>query len=238
MTETLDQTPIHPVKRAELDLTARLAELSEGDGLKMPIKPGPAFVLLAIPIGEPDYDLVPEDGACEKAARELISARPGGYDLIERTSESIPPNTFGSFDPNPNDSINRFAYVHVSDDGMMEMVSGAVAESNSGALVGLGLVEKWIRERDAKAMQTAFEVLEAGGPIMVTVALLRTHDVEVKSMDAVPAVDGVMPVPYVTIQPRCFNDRSALHADNLAPLVDALWKKIIQQASSAESHGA
>jgi hypothetical protein len=204
----------------------------------MPIKPGPAFVLLALPIGEPDYDLVPEDGACEKAARELLSARPGGYDLIDRKSESLPPNTFSSFYPNPNVSINRFAYVHVSDDGMLEMVSGAVAESNSGALVGLGLVKKWIRERDAKAMQTAFEVLEAGGPIVVTVALLRTHGVEVKLMDAVPAVDRVMPVPYVTIQPLCFNDRSAFHADNLASLVDTLWKEIIQQASSAESRGA
>lgn len=233
-TQTFDQHPLDPVQRAERDLTARLKDLHEGDGLQRPITPGPVFVLLAQAIGGLDFDVTPEVGACEAAAKKLREARPGGYYIEDRARRSTP-RTFGSLYPEPNVEDDRFAYVHVSVDGMVELVSGEIADASSGLLIGLGLIEKWIQVRDAEAMQAAFEALEADGPIVVAVALLRTQGVEVRSDRTVPAGGGVLQVPYVTIKPRCFDDRSKLDAGGLNTMVGALWTAIVRQAGWARA---
>ncbi|HDR8994459.1 TPA: hypothetical protein QDB01_000336 [Burkholderia vietnamiensis] len=232
--QTFDEQPLDPVMRAERDIEARLSELHEGAGLQRPITPGPVFVLLARAVGEPDFDVTPEVGACEAAAKKLCAARPGGYYIDERVRQSTP-RTFGSLYPNPTITEDRFAYVHVSGEGMLELVSGEIADTSTGLVVGLVLIKKWIKDRDAKAMRAAFEALETDGPIVVAVALLRTQGVEVRSRGTVPAGGGVLQVPYVTIKPRCFADRSQVNAKGLNPMVDDLWTAIVQQASSTRA---
>lgn len=238
MTQAFDQAPLDPVRRAERDLAARLDEL-RGDGLKLPITPGPVFVLLALATGDADFDVTPDVSIREVAAQKLLSASPGGYYIDKRAPRRSAPCTFGSIDPNPNVTGNRFAYVHISGEGMVEMASGEVADASSRALVGLGSIERSIHERDAMAMQAAFEALQDTGPIVVTVALLRTLGVEVRWDSIVPGGRGVLRVPFVKVESHCFPDRSELHARNLNQRVNALWDAAVQQArSQAQASGA
>lgn len=235
MTQDVDNAAREPVVRAKGDLATRLEAMSNDNGLKLPITPGPIFVLLALATGEPDFDVLPEDHACKAAARKLLAACPGGYVITDRADRSIPPRTFGS--SYPDNSENRFAYVHVSEQGMVEMVSGELVHEGRGEVVGLGLIEKWIRERDADAMQEAFEALEVDGPIVVTAALLRTRDVKVVSDLTVRPSVGVLHAPYVTVEPRCFSSRLELHAENLNQLVSDLWAEVGRQVRSTQSNG-
>lgn len=217
--------------RAERRLAERIDELSKGDGLKLPITPGPVFVLLALAKGGEDFDISLDVGIGEVAAQKLRSARPGGYDISSRAAQSSKPRTFGSIDPNPNITLDRFAYVHISDEGMLEVASGAVADMSTRVLVGLGAINQSIQECDAKAMQAAFEALKEDGPIVVSVGLLRTQGVEVR-WDDISNARGVLHEPFVTIKSWCFADRAELHATNLNQRVNALWDVVVQKARS------
>ncbi|HKR38417.1 MAG TPA: hypothetical protein VJU59_01860 [Paraburkholderia sp.] len=230
MTQAFGKAAREPVMRAERELAMRLEAMSKDGGLQLPITPGPLFVLLALATGEADFVVLPDSRACEAAAQELRRARPGGYVISERTGRTFPPRTFGS--DYPDNSVPRYAYVHVSEQGMMEIVSGELADKAHGLVVGLGLIEQSIRERDAEAMRAAFEALEVDGPIVVTAALLRTRDAKVSSPGAVSDCVGVLHVPYVTIEPRCFSARVELHAEHLNQLVSDLWTEVGRQVSS------
>lgn len=236
MLKASDHRLLDPVRRAEHALRERLEELND-DGLKLPIKPGPFFVLLAQPTGIPDFDVTYDAKDCEAAARKLLRARPNGYDMSERKLRAMPPNTFGSFDPNPTTTWDRFAYVHVTGDGMVELASGEVADVGSRAIVGLGGLAEGIRTHDAQALQEAFKELGVKGRVVVTVALIRTQGVKVMWNKPIPS-EGVLGASYVTIKPYCFASPSDLSAENLIGLVHDLWTSITRQALPESKNGA
>lgn len=236
MTQAFDKAAREPVMRAEHELAMRLEAMSQDGDLQLPITPGPFFVLLALATGEADFVVLPEERACEAAAQELRRAHPGGYVISERARQTFPPRTFGS--DYPDNSVSRYAYVHVSEQGMVEIVSGELADIAHGVIPGLGLIEQSIREHDANAMRKAFDALEVDGPIVVTAALLRTRDAKVSLRGAVSDCVGVLHVPYVTIKPRCFSACVELQAENLNQLVSDLWTEAGRQVSSTQSKRA
>ncbi|WP_109479873.1 hypothetical protein [Paraburkholderia sp. C35] len=236
MPEAFDHRPLDPLRRAEHALRRRLEELDDG-GLRLPVTPGPFFVLLAQPIGIPDFDVTYGTQECDAAARKLLRARPGGYDISDRKLRFMPPHTFGSVEPNPTTRPDRFAYVHVTEDGLVELASGEVADMGSREIVGLGGIEDEIRKHDAQAIQEAFEELGVEGRVMVTVALLRTGGAKVRWIEPVPS-EGVLGDSHVTIQPRCFATPSDLSDANLIGLVQKLWTTITRQALPVAKNGA
>ena len=201
-------------------LVTRLDEMKDGT-LQMPVTFGPVFVLLALATGH-DASVRPVYGACDAAAQALCVAQPGGYVITKQSRRSLPPRTFGS--DFPDGAAPRYAYVHVAEHGMVEIVAGGIAD-NAYGLVGLGAITKSIREHDAEALRAAFDALGVDGPLMVAVALLRTRGTPVVG-GGTPEDAGVLGASYVTIDPHRFASRLALDAENLNRLVNDLWTKV------------
>lgn len=216
--------------KAARELAMRLDAMIDG-GLQMPVKAGPVFVLLALATGHAD-SVRPESVACDAAAQALRRAEPGGYVIAGRTGRTTPPRTFGS--DFPDQSVPRYAYVHVAERGMIEIVSGEIIDSAHG-LVGLGAIQKSIREHDAEAMRAAFDALGVDGPIMVAIALLRTRDAKVTFDGATPHRVGVLHVPYVKIEPFGFAARIELEAEKLNRSVSDLWTAVTLQVSAVQN---
>ena len=142
--------------------------------------------------------------------------------ITKRSTRSLQSRTFGS--DLPDGTGPRYAYVHVAEHGMLEIVSGAIADSALG-LVGLGAITTSIREHDAEALRAAFDGLGVEGPIIVVVALLRTRGTSMVR-GATPDDAGMFAASHVTIKPRRFTSRLEVDAENLNQLVNDLWTKV------------
>lgn len=213
--------------KAVRKLVTRLEEMRDGT-LQVPVTSGPVFVLLALATGHDD-SVRPVSGACDAAAQALCAAQPGGYVITKQSRRSLPARTFGS--DFPDGAEPRYAYVHVAEHGMVEIVAAGIAD-NAYRLVGLGAITKSTREHDAEALRAAFEALGVEGPIMVAVALLRTPGAPVMSW-ATRDDAGVLSASYVTINPHRFAARSALDAENLNQLINDLWTKVSDGEATA-----
>jgi hypothetical protein len=216
--------------KAARELATRLDAMIDGP-LQMPVTVGPVFVLLALATDHADL-VRPESGACDAAAQALRRAEPGGYVISARTRRTAPPRTFGS--EFPDRSVPRYAYVHVAERGMIEIVSGEIID-NAHGLVGFGAIEKSIREHDAEALRAAFVALGVDGPIMVAIALLRTRNTKVSFHGATSHRVGVLHVPYVKIEPFGFAARLELKAEKLNQSISDLWTAVTRQVSAVQN---
>ncbi|BBA45221.1 MULTISPECIES: hypothetical protein [Burkholderia] len=224
---TLDSTA-DDVAAAHL-ISARLDAMHAGP-LQVSVTDGPIFVLLAMASVHAGM-LRPLASDCDDAAKALQRARPNGYVLAESTKVSgftPPPRTFVS--DYPDGSAARYAYVHVSERGLVEIVAGELADSRR-QLVGLGGIEQSIRKYDALALRTAFDALGVRGRIVVTAALLGTQSIRVRSRETVPELDGILDIPCVRIVPRAFASPAQLEVQNLNLMVGDLWAKVTTRAN-------
>ncbi len=205
-------------------LSARLDAMLSGQ-LQVPVTPGPVFALLAMAVAHSGM-IRPELSDCKVAAQALQQAEPNGYVISRRTRSALSSRTFASELPDPPDP--SYAYVHVSDRGMIELVAGEVADPTHG-LVSLGGIEQSMSHGDAHAVRAAFDALGVGGRIVVVLALLYTQGARVKSRETIPELSGVLDAPIVKIAPRAFAVPAELEPRTLNRLVRNLWAEVTQR---------
>ncbi|MDK1000895.1 hypothetical protein ACO2TQ_40220 [Burkholderia sp. OKR4-1] len=209
-------------------LSARLDAMISGQ-LKVPVTDGPFFVLLAMASCHADM-VRPVLDDCDSAATVLQRAEPNGYVLTKcakRNGRTLPPRTYVS--DFPDGPVRSFAYVDVSERGIVEYVAGAVADKTR-RLVGLGGIEHSIEKNDAQVLRDAFNALGVGSHIVVMAALLGTQGAFVTWRGPASEKTGELNAPYVKIPPLPFAAPAALKATDLNWLVRDLWDKVTEQA--------